>query len=1374
MNEKPMSHETNSSKQSNSHGKRKILTILLAFVMLTSAPLGVMAEQADQSVGLSVGSSGETIEGSEERSIATLEELKEFAQQVNAGEDFSGVQVTLTDNLNLAQLESWEPIGTEENPFTGIFDGQNHIVSGLGTANHPSLFGHLKNATIKDIKGSSVQAVSAQSNHSIFFQMAENTDVSGCIEITLPTLFRNIELFSGSVTPDTTWYNGSDTAYTLSTEEELLGLAQLVNDGTTNFQGVTITLSGTFDMGSTDVNWPGIGVSNVVVGGSSVNRPFKGTITGGIIKNLTAIQIGVDNMGFVAFAEEATLENITLLDAKIQGSNAVGGIVGYATDTTVNNCSVSGSVLGNSYVGGVAGNYYRSATGTQAITNSYSTANIVGGVAVGGVVGQASNNSIVSMSDMISVCFSSGNINGNIAVGGIAGQMATSTATLSQCAVSGTIRGSGKTGGLIGQGSNTVQATYSYNAATVYGYSDSGALLGANTNGNSLYNSGYIISPNGPTDGFIKSFTGYSGGCSNSITHYNAIYAPDNILNANSSVTNGYRKEAGSAIYFNDAPNGTAAINATYFMPASLSYPTLGGSVTQDKILPNPGGHFPKLISFETHSNPAFQDFSFLTTEVDAKNLPSTLKAAQTSSGTYEMVLSDGSSFDLPTISNGSWAIDGASSFAIADDTLASGENVVRIQGSKIVCDAPLNETVEVVLTAVSNVEGLEIKYTISLLDTDIRPSYGSTPESFYNSTAEALAGTEYMSMIEYMNFMEFPELVSTSALTADIYEYSDNQFGGTPTLSSTPLDIRVINNTTFEMKWPQNFLGYGKSYRIDFTPANGLSDLAGNQMVQSFYFRTKENEVASIFFDSSYDLLNTSEGSSTTGDTQVLVMEEQDQRFLSIYDGIDYSNESYINFPSDSTVTFTEISSAKGQGPYSTYTTADTTNFWKIPGEYVITYQVADPEDPTQLSNVLTRTYRINGITYTTQGGGPLQSIYESLDAQETAALQQTMASTGQDIRQVLKSMLETKYVNTPGQNQIRSFYYSYDGQQVENAVTFDTSAVPDNAFKIGFEQALEYRIAGQEDYVYVLKITGIENTKQIIVDETTFTTANTFKKGLARLYFNARVVDRSNNNAPTGDAVYYDFSQVDPTKYNVAQPVTIFLWDGSMNRRDMENFNPEAAGADDVVRTTVNVVITKESYQAHPDDVEDELMIYWETTLEKMRNAKEESEVVYDLSYVSAAYAPADFFRVLENKENITVDLKLPSDITLTFRSTQTRQNEIPYDRLTYSFEIERMYSLYVNRDAKGQATQQFYTSGQYAVPGVMNISMPLDEGMPTEGLTLYRIDETTHRYIAVQEVTADQINNGKLHISLEELQGWYVVTAADMEGVLSSSPY
>ena len=80
--------------------------------------------------------------------ISSAEELIAFRNYINnGGEEQNG---RLTADITLS--DTWQGIGTESQPFSGIFDGNGHSVSGLSCqSSYSGLFGVVKNATIHNL-----------------------------------------------------------------------------------------------------------------------------------------------------------------------------------------------------------------------------------------------------------------------------------------------------------------------------------------------------------------------------------------------------------------------------------------------------------------------------------------------------------------------------------------------------------------------------------------------------------------------------------------------------------------------------------------------------------------------------------------------------------------------------------------------------------------------------------------------------------------------------------------------------------------------------------------------------------------------------------------------------------------------------------------------------------------------------------------------------------------------------------------------------------------------------------------------------------------------------------------------------------------------
>jgi hypothetical protein len=228
-------------------------------------------------------------------------------------------------------------------------------------------------------------------------------------------------------TPDTSWYNSTATTFTLTTAEQLAGLATLVNDGTDSFSGKTIILGNNIDLSAyaSGEGW-------TPIGGSYNNgyRPFSGAFNGDgkTISNLTINRTSND-IGLFGPIASGTVQNLGIVNASISGGELVGGIAGVVQDnSSITNCYSTGSVSGGGSSGGIAGGVGSNST----ITNCYSTGAVSGSnYYVGGIAGYVDNSSITN-------CYSTGSVSGYV-VGGIAGHVYRSSIT--NCYSTGAVSG---------------------------------------------------------------------------------------------------------------------------------------------------------------------------------------------------------------------------------------------------------------------------------------------------------------------------------------------------------------------------------------------------------------------------------------------------------------------------------------------------------------------------------------------------------------------------------------------------------------------------------------------------------------------------------------------------------------------------------------------------------------------------------------------------------------------------------------------------------------------------------------------------------------------------------------------------------------------
>ncbi len=172
-------------------------------------------------------------------------------------------------------------------------------------------------------------------------------------------MYEVVEFMNWAQVADTSWYNETDTEFTLTTAAQLAGFAKLVNGGNT-FSKKTVKLGVDIDL--QNVNWTPIGYM-----GKSFVGVFDGK--GKTISNFTAVY-GFENVpanqgiGFFGkTSSPAEIKNVTIENATVKGSLYVGAIVGSGyTGKGVVNCHVKGDIKIDAwwYAGVIGGTGYTS------------------------------------------------------------------------------------------------------------------------------------------------------------------------------------------------------------------------------------------------------------------------------------------------------------------------------------------------------------------------------------------------------------------------------------------------------------------------------------------------------------------------------------------------------------------------------------------------------------------------------------------------------------------------------------------------------------------------------------------------------------------------------------------------------------------------------------------------------------------------------------------------------------------------------------------------------------------------------------------------------------------------------------------------------
>ena len=299
---------------------------------------------------------------------------------------------------------------------------------------------------------------------------------------------------------DASWYDSENplSAYTITTPEQLAGLAFLVNNGN-DFDNVTFTLANDIILNSdgSTTSWTPIGKLSVSEGSNkeaviSSETPFAGTFDGsghaingfyisssddiqGLFGDLTGtvtdftLNGSMDLTGtniagsVVAFIHGGTISGVTN-NATINASSMsyVGGICGYNLNGTISCCTNLANINAYKEVGGIAGRnagtiiYTYNAGTVDGVYNSSKNG-------VGGIVGKNGNHYTAKETGIIESCYNSGTVgrSGQKWVGGIAG-FQNSLSTTTNCYDSGTIIvGAGRYAAIIGQEEGTSTNNYS-------------------------------------------------------------------------------------------------------------------------------------------------------------------------------------------------------------------------------------------------------------------------------------------------------------------------------------------------------------------------------------------------------------------------------------------------------------------------------------------------------------------------------------------------------------------------------------------------------------------------------------------------------------------------------------------------------------------------------------------------------------------------------------------------------------------------------------------------------------------------------------------------------------------------------------------------
>ncbi len=267
--------------------------------------------------------------------VSTLEELE--------GMDLRGYYALANSiDANYSLGESFDPIGTNEKPFTGRFDGLGFSIFALNidsTSNYTGLFGYVVNATVRNFTLSS-GSVSGRDYTGAAVGYAYDSIIENII---------NTQDVNGRS------YVGGIVGAAEGSESELTNLTNLINVGTVRATVGTVAGENSFNVGG--------------IVGSLDNSELDGTTY-----NLGAVIAGDSSAvgGLVGSAINSTIGNesgeVIYNQLNVTGGHEVGGIVGQIDNSTVQNVANYGDI---SAKGSIA-EYYQYHTAEQDKPDEYS------------------------------------------------------------------------------------------------------------------------------------------------------------------------------------------------------------------------------------------------------------------------------------------------------------------------------------------------------------------------------------------------------------------------------------------------------------------------------------------------------------------------------------------------------------------------------------------------------------------------------------------------------------------------------------------------------------------------------------------------------------------------------------------------------------------------------------------------------------------------------------------------------------------------------------------------------------------------------------------------------------------------------------------
>jgi hypothetical protein len=350
--------------------------------------------------------------------ITTAAELQRM-QQDRAAHYVLGNDIDASSTTDFDDGSGFDPVGSEDAPFSGTFDGRGHTITNL-TVDRPisgqvGLFGRIEDGRVRDVR-------------------LERVAIEGGTEV-------------GAVAGETA---GRSVVTNVTVTGTVRGAGEEVGGVVGDFEG-----SGA--------------LSNVIVAADVTGGDAVGGVVGehndaGLTGSSATVTVsGGDDIGGIVGEQNGGTVSTFRVTATVDGDADVGGVTGENLDGTVSTGTVRGTVTGTLDVGGAVAEQ-----NNGAITDVAASTNVTGGTNVGGLVGRAAG-------PTISNAYAAGNVAGEDVLGGLVGKV--DAGTVEQSFATGTVQDAPTVGGLIGTNQGAVTDAYWDTEATGQSTSDGGAGL---------------------------------------------------------------------------------------------------------------------------------------------------------------------------------------------------------------------------------------------------------------------------------------------------------------------------------------------------------------------------------------------------------------------------------------------------------------------------------------------------------------------------------------------------------------------------------------------------------------------------------------------------------------------------------------------------------------------------------------------------------------------------------------------------------------------------------------------------------------------------------------------------------------------------------